>query len=101
MFGRGASGTREPSCRIRSAVHIAPCVIGAVAGAQSTLFKQLDGSLKLEAINAITEAIQRTFLLTIVGAAIMTLAAACMRVEKIFDALPRPEESEATELPMP
>ncbi|KAM0523088.1 hypothetical protein ACHAPE_001580 [Trichoderma viride] len=74
---------------------------GAVAGAQSTLFKQLDASLKLEAVNAITEAIQRTFVLTIVGAAIMTLAGACMRVEKIFDASStRPEESEATQLPM-
>ncbi|PNP44256.1 hypothetical protein TGAMA5MH_03862 [Trichoderma gamsii] len=75
---------------------------GAVAGAQSTLFKQLDAGLKLEAISAITEAIQRTFVLTIVGAAIMTLAGACMRVDKIFEARPtRLDESEATQLLLP
>lgn len=61
---------------------------GAVAGAQSTLFKELGENLKLEAVNAITEAIQRTFVLTIVGAAIMTLAGACMRFEKIFNVPP-------------
>jgi hypothetical protein len=65
------------------------------------LFKELSGSLKLEATNAITEAIQRTFVLTVIGGAIMILAGACMRFEKIFDASPtRSEENETTELSM-
>jgi hypothetical protein len=56
----------------------------------------------LEATNAITEAIQRTFVLTVIGGAIMILAGACMRFEKIFDAWPtRSEENETTELSMP
>ncbi|KAH8810754.1 major facilitator superfamily domain-containing protein [Xylogone sp. PMI_703] len=40
---------------------------GAIAGAQSTLFKELSGDLKIEATNAITKAMQRTFVLAIVG----------------------------------
>ncbi|KAK5994318.1 Efflux pump patC [Cladobotryum mycophilum] len=71
----------------------------AVAGAQSTLFKELSGNLKLEATNAITEALQKTFALTVVGGAVMILAGACMRFETAFDVPPKEiEEKKAPEL---
>lgn len=59
---------------------------GAVAGAQSTLFSELHGVLKVEATNAITDAIQRTFVLAVVGGGVLVLAAASMRIEKLFSA---------------
>ncbi|KAL7914186.1 major facilitator superfamily domain-containing protein [Trichoderma velutinum] len=57
---------------------------GAVAGAQSTLFSQLDGTLKAEATNAITDAMQSTFVLAVVGGGMLVLATMGMRFEKLF-----------------
>jgi MFS family permease len=57
---------------------------GAVAGAQSTLFSQLDDPLKAEATNAITDAMQSTFVLAVVGGGVLLLAAISMRFEKLF-----------------
>lgn len=62
---------------------------GAIAGAQSTLFSELHGHLKAEATNAITNAIQRTFVLAVVGGGVLVLAATSMRFEKLFSSKPR------------
>ncbi|PON26647.1 hypothetical protein TGAM01_v204657 [Trichoderma gamsii] len=59
---------------------------GAVAGAQSTLFSELHGVLKAEATNAVTDAIQRTFVVAVVGGGVLVLAAISMRIEKLFSA---------------
>ena len=55
-----------------------------VAGAQSTLFEELSGELKLAAIAAITEAMQKAFLLVCVGGAVVTVAGLLMKREKLF-----------------
>ncbi|KAK0637630.1 Efflux pump patC [Lasiodiplodia hormozganensis] len=59
-------------------------VSGAVAGAQSTLFQELDGELKDKAIEAVTEAMQMTFVLVPVAGGVMLIAALCMKREKLF-----------------
>ncbi|KAI1099509.1 MFS general substrate transporter [Jackrogersella minutella] len=56
----------------------------AVAGAQSTLFEELDGELRSRAIEAITKAMQVTFLLVPVAGAVMLIAALCMKRERLF-----------------
>ncbi|TPX07297.1 uncharacterized protein E0L32_010794 [Thyridium curvatum] len=56
----------------------------AVAGASSDLFDKLEGKLRLEAISAITRAIQTTFVLVPVAGGVMLLAGLCMKREKLF-----------------
>jgi MFS family permease len=56
----------------------------AVAGSQSALLKELDGELRDRAIEAITHAMQMTFVLIPVAGAVMLIAAVCMKREKLF-----------------
>ncbi|CAK7218099.1 hypothetical protein SBRCBS47491_003392 [Sporothrix bragantina] len=56
----------------------------AVAGAQSTLFASLEGSLKVQAVDAITSAIQSAFTLVIVSGAMLLIIGAVMKREKLF-----------------
>ncbi|GAD92383.1 predicted protein [Paecilomyces variotii No. 5] len=56
----------------------------AVAGAQSALFKELQGDLRDKAIVAIAEAMQMTFVLVPVAGGVMLLASLCMKREKLF-----------------
>ncbi|CAK7200447.1 hypothetical protein SEUCBS139899_003142 [Sporothrix eucalyptigena] len=56
----------------------------AVAGAQSTLFASLEGSLREKAVDAITSAIQSAFTLVIVSGAILLIVGAVMKREKLF-----------------
>jgi hypothetical protein len=56
----------------------------AVAGSQSALLKELDGELLDRAIEAITHAMQMTFVLIPVAGAVMLIAAVCMKREKLF-----------------
>lgn len=57
---------------------------GAVAGARSALFQELEGELRDKALLAVTEAMQMTFVLVPVAGAVMLAAAMCMRREKLF-----------------
>lgn len=57
---------------------------GAVAGSQSALLKELSPELRFRAIEAITHAMQMTFVLVPVAGAVMLVAAACMKREKLF-----------------
>ncbi|KAI2472860.1 MFS general substrate transporter [Annulohypoxylon bovei var. microspora] len=57
---------------------------GAVAGAQSTLFEKLDGELRNRAIQAVTEAMQMTFVVVPIAGGVMLIAALCMKREKLF-----------------
>lgn len=59
-------------------------ISGAVAGAQSTLFQELDGELRSKAIEAITRAMQMTFVLVPVAGGVMLVAALLMKREKLF-----------------
>jgi MFS family permease len=54
------------------------------AGAQSAIFKTLNGELREAAIGAIVSAMQRSFALVISSGAIMIVAAASMKREKLF-----------------
>ncbi|KZM20793.1 uncharacterized protein EKO05_0010858 [Ascochyta rabiei] len=56
----------------------------AVAGSQSMLLKELSGELRERAIEAITHAMQMTFVLIPVAGGIMLVAALCMKREKLF-----------------
>ncbi|KAK3319752.1 major facilitator superfamily domain-containing protein [Cercophora scortea] len=55
-----------------------------VAGAQSTLFQGLDGELKVQALEAITYALQTTFILVVVGGALVALCGLLMKWHKLF-----------------
>ena len=71
---------------------------GAVAGVQSTLFAELTGSLREAATNAITEAMQQTFALVVVGGGLLILAGVSMRFEKLFGDPPVPSANETDEV---
>jgi len=64
----------------------------AVAGAQSVLFKQLNGNLKAAALKAVTSAMQTTFILVIVAGVLEVLCAMAMRWEKLFPEEPTPAQ---------
>ncbi|OIW23747.1 MFS general substrate transporter [Coniochaeta ligniaria NRRL 30616] len=55
-----------------------------VAGAQSTLFQGLSGDLRDAAVAAITQAMQKAFLLVCVGGGVLTIAGLLMKREKLF-----------------
>ncbi|KAL4748220.1 hypothetical protein BDW72DRAFT_195991 [Aspergillus terricola var. indicus] len=57
---------------------------GAKAGTQSTLFQTLDGELRERAIQAVTEAMQTTFVLVSVSGGVMLIVALRMKREKLF-----------------
>jgi len=57
---------------------------GAVAGAQSELFTKLTGTLRDEAIVAITDAMQLTMLLVPIAGGVMLIAALCMKRDTLF-----------------
>ena len=57
---------------------------GAVAGVQSELFEQLSGELRDKAILAICEAMQKSFILLIVSGAVLIVAGALMKRERLF-----------------
>ena len=59
-------------------------ILAALTGVKSTLFQQLHGTLRDEAINAIVKAMQMTFVLVPVAGGMMFLAALCMKFEEIF-----------------
>ena len=60
----------------------------AVAGAQSTVFETLSGELREQAVLAITKAMQKVFIMVIVAGAVITVAAAAMRRDRLFNAHP-------------
>ncbi|MCJ1233888.1 hypothetical protein MMC14_001846 [Varicellaria rhodocarpa] len=64
----------------------------AVAGAQSLLFEKLSGDLKTAALEAVTSAMQRTFVLVIVAGALEVVCSLLMRWEKLFPGEPTPTE---------
>lgn len=57
---------------------------GAVAGARSALFQELEGELRDKALVAVTGAMQMTFVLVPVAGAVMLAAAVCMKRERLF-----------------
>jgi len=57
---------------------------GAVAGSQSALLSELSGELRERAIEAITRAMQMTFVIIPVAGAVMLIAALFMKREKLF-----------------
>ncbi|KAK5661586.1 hypothetical protein OQA88_9683 [Cercophora sp. LCS_1] len=59
-------------------------IVEATAGAQSALFAKLDGELRERAIEAIVHAMQRSFTLVVSSGAVLVVAAAAMRREKLF-----------------
>lgn len=59
-------------------------IAGAIAGAQSTLLQELSGDLRKDAIQAITKAMQTTFVLIPVAGRVMLIASLCMKREKLF-----------------
>jgi MFS family permease len=56
----------------------------AVAGAQSVLFGKLTGELREAAVLAIVRAMQKAFLLVVVAGAVVTVAGAGLRFERLF-----------------
>lgn len=56
----------------------------AVAGAQSTLFEKLNGDLRTEAIDAITSAMARAFIIPLVAGAVSVISSVMMSRERLF-----------------
>lgn len=56
----------------------------AVAGAQSTVFQELTGELRDEAVEAIAAAMRLTFVMIPIAGAVLMIAAVCMKREKLF-----------------
>ncbi|QYS99700.1 MFS permease [Trichoderma simmonsii] len=56
----------------------------AIAGAQSTIFEEITGQLRDQAILAITKAMQKAFILVCVGGGVHMLSALGMKREKLF-----------------
>ncbi|KAL7949769.1 major facilitator superfamily domain-containing protein [Trichoderma barbatum] len=59
-------------------------IVNAVSGAQSTLFRELSGELRDQAVNAITQAIQPVLILLPVGGGVLLLVGLFMKREKLF-----------------
>ncbi|KAK3313200.1 major facilitator superfamily domain-containing protein [Apodospora peruviana] len=59
-------------------------IAAAVTGAQSEVFQQLSGDLRIAAIEAIVQAMQKSFILVIVGGAVLFVSALLMKREKLF-----------------
>jgi MFS family permease len=56
----------------------------AVAGAQSTLFEKLNGDLRTEAIDAITSAMARAFIVPLVAGVVSVITSVMMSRERLF-----------------
>lgn len=56
----------------------------AVAGAQSTVFQNLSGELRDQAVDAIAAAMRLTFVMIPISGAVLLIAALCMKREKLF-----------------
>ena len=61
-----------------------PDIQSAIAGAKSAIFEELAGELRTQAILAITLAIQKAFILIIVGGGVLTAAGLLMKHERLF-----------------
>lgn len=78
FFNKATSG-------ILAAVPSAPRAVvqGALSGANSDFFKSLDASTKTAALEAVADAIGRTYILAITGAALSIVLAVFMPLEKV------------------
>ncbi|KAJ4420412.1 hypothetical protein N0V82_004401 [Gnomoniopsis sp. IMI 355080] len=56
----------------------------AVAGAQSSIFEDLSGELHDKAVRAVAAAMRSTFVMLPVAGAVLSIAAVCMKREKLF-----------------
>ncbi|KAM0262792.1 hypothetical protein ACHAQJ_001586 [Trichoderma viride] len=56
----------------------------AVSGAQSTLFQHINGELRDQAVNAITQAIEKALILLPAGGGVLLVAALFMKRERLF-----------------
>ncbi len=56
----------------------------AVAGAQSHVFEELTGTQRNAAVAAITQAMQKSFILVCVGGGVLTISGVLMKREKLF-----------------
>ncbi|KAK8032552.1 hypothetical protein PG990_002286 [Apiospora arundinis] len=68
----------------------------AAAGAQSTIFKEIDGPLREAALDAVTGAMQTTFVLVLVAGALNTLCALAMRWERLFPKADKVDDEQAS-----
>jgi len=66
----------------------------AVAGAQSDIFDTIVGTLRGDAILAITRALQTTFILVIVAGAAITMSSIIMKWGKLFESETKPNEGD-------
>ncbi|KAK5996190.1 Efflux pump patC [Cladobotryum mycophilum] len=71
---RVLAGTGFTEAEIRSAI----------AGAQSRIFEEISGTLREQAVLAITKAMQRSFVLVCVGGGVLTISGLFMKREKLF-----------------
>lgn len=69
---------------LRNTDYTAQDIQKAVAGAQSHIFEEITGHIREQAISAITQAMQRSFILVCVGGGVLTIAGLLMKREKLF-----------------
>ena len=59
-------------------------ITAVLAGAQSSLFSELDENLRAAAVSAITNGLQLTFVLIPIAGGVMLIASLCMKWEKLY-----------------
>jgi MFS family permease len=79
-----STAVRNLTAALATTDYTAADIQSIVAGAQSTLFKELSGDLRDAAVAAIAEAMQKAFLLVCVGGGVLTVAGLLMKREKLF-----------------
>lgn len=57
---------------------------GAIAGSQSALFEQLPAAVKMDAIEGIVQAVDKTYALVIAGGAFALVTSVFLKWEKLF-----------------
>lgn len=57
---------------------------GAIAGSQSALFEQLPVAVKMDAIEGIVQAVDKTYALVIAGGAFALVTSVFLKWEKLF-----------------
>lgn len=80
-----SAATRNLTDVLRGTGFTSVDIQAAISGAKSDIFQQLSGELREQATIAITGAIQQSFILVIVGGAVLTIAGFLMKLEKLFE----------------
>jgi hypothetical protein len=79
-----STATRNLTTVLAGTGFTATDIQSAIAGAKSKIFQDLTGDVRHQAVLAITQSIQKAFILVIVSGGVLTLAGLLMKYEQLF-----------------